>query len=131
MPATMARLMTRAVRVASRLAATIDFFAWVPPKASASRSAMSGVTSMFTRPTTPRSPNRARCALVSQTMLLVTSAPGSMVLNGNTFTRGLSTAPSPTWHSSATTTSSSNWTPWRTSAFLPRTHPRRDADVPT
>ena len=68
-PTTMARLMMRAVRVTSLDATTTERLGSDVAKAMARRMAISGVTSMLTRPVTPRSPNSPRLPLDSQMML--------------------------------------------------------------
>src|SRR5436305_8444060 len=130
-PPTITRLTTRALRLTSRHVTTTDRLGRRLAYASAKRTAISGVTSTFHRPLTPRSPKRPRAPPDSHTMEDVTMAPGSTVLNGYTRTSASRTAPSPIRHSSATTTPSSSLAPNLRSVFRPTTHPRRLADAPT
>ena len=130
-PAMMARLSMRAARLESREITTVVPFFNDVPWAIASLTASSGVTSTLAKPVTPSRPNRLREPLLSQTMLVFTTAPSSMVLNGYTLTSPLSTAPLPTNTESPSTTPSSIRTFERMLQLRPTTAPRRRTPDPT
>ena len=77
-----ARLRVRAARDTSRDVVTVEPFFSMVAYAEASRTHSSGVTSTLIRPETPRWPNSVRWPRDSQTTLVLTTAPASMVLNG-------------------------------------------------
>ena len=108
---------------------TVASFFSVVAKAMATRMASSGVTSTLARPATP--PGRTGCGSPdSHTIELLMTAPPSTVLNGYTFTPALSTACSPTKHSSPRTTPSSPRTPLRRSQLRPTVVPRSRTPSP-
>src|SRR3954462_6505005 len=107
-PAIIERFSMRAERLEARDVPTVEPFFNVVPYASASRVASSGLTSTLARPATPSLPNNERAPLDSHTIDEFTTAPGSTVLNGYTFTPAPSTALSPMKHSSPRTTPSSH-----------------------
>ena len=81
-PTIIARLRTRAARLVSRDATTVEPFFIVVPYAMARRTASSGEMSTLARPATPRRPNKLRAPRDSQTIDELTMAPCSTVLNG-------------------------------------------------
>ena len=124
------RLSARATRLVSRLVVTTAPFLSEVPYACASRVATSEVMSTFASPETPRRPNSVRAPRLSQTIDEVTTAPASTVLNGYTFTPWVTTACSPTKHSSPSTAPSSIAAWLRTSQDRPTTEPRSRTDGP-
>ena len=81
-PTIRARLSTRAARLVSRDATTVDPFFMVVPYAMASRTASSGEMSTLARPATPSRPKRLRAPRDSHTIEELTMAPCSTVLKG-------------------------------------------------
>lgn len=118
-----ARFRTRAARLVSLDAVTVEPFSRVEAQAMASRRASSGPTSTFARPVTPWRPKRLLAPRDSRTMEVLTVAPISTVLNGKTLMPAFKTAAAPTKTSSPSTTPSSRWQPWRRSQARPTTEP--------
>ncbi len=75
-PAIIARFSMRADRLESRLVTTVASFFSVVPKAMARRAANSGVMSTLASPLTPEPENRLRAPRDSQTIDVLTTAPG-------------------------------------------------------
>ena len=89
------------------------------------------MTSTLASPVTPSRPNRLRAPRDSHTMLLLTTAPSSIVLNGYTLTSPLTTALEPTNTSSPSTTPSSMRTLLRMLVVRPIVAPWMRVRVPT
>jgi hypothetical protein len=130
-PAIIARLSIRADRLESRDVTTVVPFGRAVPYAIATRTASSGVTSTLARPFTPSRPKRLRAPLLSHTMLLLTIAPSSIVLNGKILTSLVMRASVPTKTSSPSTTPSSMRTLLRMLQLRPTTAPRIRVRGPT
>jgi len=132
-PATRQDLVQRILRLSeSKGFALIVISHELPDAASmATRTASSGVTSTFASPLTPSRPNRLRAPLLSQTMLLLTIAPSSIVLNGKILTLLVMSASVPTNTSSPSTTPSSMRTLLRMLQLRPTTAPRIRVRGPT
>ena len=77
-----ALFIVRAARLASLPVTTTLPLLRVLPYAMPSRTAVTGVKPTFTRPETPREPNRLRLTRRSRTTLSVTMAPLSTVREG-------------------------------------------------